>query len=51
MKIYTLSELDMVDPLRLNQVRLEIILKVKVQGQSKNSYFLKQELLKHYDNI
>ena len=41
----------MVNPLRLNKLWSEIILKVRVQGQSKNSYFLKQELLEDKENM
>ena len=51
MKSYTLRELYMVNPLRLNKLWSGIILKVRVQGQSKNSYFLKQELLEDNENM
>ena len=51
MKIYTLKELYMANPLSLNKLWSGIILKVRVQGQSKNSYFLKQELLEDNENM
>ena len=48
-KMYTLEEFEMVNPLSLNIMGLEIIFKVKVQGQSKN--FLKQEPLENYEQL
>ena len=51
MKIYTLKELYMANPLSLNKLWSGIILNVRVQGQSKNSYFVKQELLEDNENM
>ena len=50
-KMYTLEELEMVNPLSLNIMGLEIILKVKVKVLSYNSYFLKQELFEHCKSL